>query len=58
MQINKISINNNQLSFKANYITIEKRGKFFIPTVVSTDNEENLGKEPVLQQRFNCSLKL
>ncbi len=49
MQINKISINNNQLSFKANYITIEKRGKFFIPTVVSTDNEENLGKEPVLQ---------
>jgi hypothetical protein len=49
VQINKISINNNQLSFKANYITIEKRGKFFIPTVVSTDNEENLGKEPVLQ---------
>ncbi len=47
MQINKIGINNT--NFKANYFTIEKKGKFFFPTVISTDNEENLGKEPVLQ---------
>jgi len=51
MQINKIGINN--INFKANYFTIEKRGKFFFPTVISTDNEENLGKEPVLQYERN-----
>ena len=33
MQINKIGINNKQLNFKANYITIEKRGKFFLNIV-------------------------
>ena len=47
MHINKTCINNTV--FKANYFTIEKRGKYFFPTTVSTDNEENLGKEPVLQ---------
>ena len=49
MNINKIS----NINFQANYYTIEKRGKFFLPTVISTDNEENLGKEPVLQYEQN-----
>ena len=49
MNINKVS----NLNFKANYFTIEKRGKYFFPTVISTDNEENLGKEPVIQYERN-----
>ena len=49
MQINKISINNNQLSFKANYFRVDKLGRHCQFMTISTDNEENLGKEPVLQ---------
>lgn len=47
MQINKIWVYNT--NFKANYFTIEKRGKYFLSPTISTDNEENHGKEPVLQ---------
>jgi hypothetical protein len=49
VQINKISINNNQLSFKANYFRVDKLGRHCQFMTISTDNEENLGKEPVLQ---------
>ena len=48
MQINKIGINNN-LNFKANYFRVDKLGKHYQFMTISTDNEENLGKEPVLQ---------
>ena len=49
MQINKLT----NINYKANYFTIEKRGRYFLPPVISTDNEENLGKEPVLQYERN-----
>ena len=52
MQINKIGVNNNQLTFKANYFTVDKRGSYFNIRKISTDNEENLGKEPVLQTKY------
>lgn len=45
MQINKIS----NTYFKANFFTIEKRGKSYDLSKISTDNEEKLGKEPVLE---------
>ena len=38
-------------TFKANYFTIEKRGKYFSLAKISTDNSEKLGKEPVLEYR-------
>ena len=50
MQINKIDINNN-LNFKANYFTVEKKGQKYTFHKISTDNEENLGKEPVLEYK-------
>ena len=48
MQINKISTTNKFINFKANFFTVQKRGKYFYHTAISTDNQENLGKEPVL----------
>ncbi len=55
MQINKIGINNSQLiSFKANYFTVIKEGKAYRLLKISTDNEENLGKEPVLEYQSSC----
>ena len=45
MQINKITNTN----FKANYFTVEKKGHKYVLLKISTDNEENLGKEPVLE---------
>ena len=47
MQINKIGINN--INFQANYFGVGKLGRHCQFTTISTDNEENLGKEPVLQ---------
>ena len=47
MQINRIGISNTK--FEANYFTIEKRGRYFYKNAISTDNEENLGNEPVIQ---------
>ena len=47
MKINIISNTN----FKANYFTIDKRGKYFYLSKISTDNSEKLGKEPVLEYR-------
>lgn len=47
MRNQKIGINNT--TFKANYFTVNKSGKYFNLTSISTDNEENLGKEPVLE---------
>ena len=55
MQINKIGINNNQLSFKANFFTVEKKGQNYTFWKISTDNEENLGKEPVLEFKSNIA---
>ena len=48
MQINKL----NNISFKANYFTVEKRGKYYSLEKISTDNSEKLGKEPVLQTKM------
>ena len=42
-------INNHQSNFKANFFTIEKRGKYFNLSKISTDNAERLGKEPILE---------
>ena len=53
MQIHKIGINN--ISFKANYFTVEKKGQGYSLIKVSTDNEENLGQEPILE--FNSTVK-
>ena len=47
MQINKTGIN-----FKANFFTIEKKGCNYNLSKISTDNKENLGKEPVLQTQY------
>ena len=47
MQINKIGINN--INFQANYFRVDKLGRHCQFMTISTDNEENLGKEPVLQ---------
>lgn len=49
MQTHKVGINNT--GFKANYFTVDKSGKYFNLTTISTDNEENLGKEPVLEYK-------
>ena len=51
MQINAIGITN----FKANYHTVEKKGRYFEHSKISTDNEEKLGKEPVLE--YQCSVQ-
>ena len=49
MKINSI----NNINFKKNYFGISKYGKFYELHKIATDNEENLGKEPVLQyERF------
>lgn len=53
MQTHKIGINN--ISFKANYFTVEKKGQGYSLIKVSTDNEENLGQEPTLE--FNSTVK-
>ena len=53
MQTHKIGINN--ISFKANYFTVEKKGQCYSLIKVSTDNEENLGQEPTLE--FNSTVK-
>lgn len=53
MQTRKIGINN--ISFKANYFTVEKNGQGYNLRKVSTDNEENLGQEPILE--FNSTAK-
>lgn len=53
MKTHKIGINN--ISFKANYFTVEKKGQGYSLTKVSTDNEENLGQEPILE--FNSTVK-
>lgn len=45
MQINKITDTN----FKANYFRVDKLGRHCQFMTIFTDNEENLGKEPVLQ---------
>ena len=50
MQINRIgTIANKFISFKDNFFTIEKRGKYFNLSKISTDNAEKLGKEPILE---------
>ena len=49
MQINKIGINIKQPKFQANYFRVDKFGRHCQFMTISTDNEENLGKEPVLQ---------
>ena len=56
MKIQPIS-NPQQNSFKANYYTIEKRGKYFNLSRISTDNEENLGKEPILEYQSSDNSK-
>ena len=48
MQINKIGIINN-INFQANYFRVDKLDRHCQFMTISTDNEENLGKEPVLQ---------
>ena len=47
MQINKIGINN--IGFQANFVRVDKIGNSYHFTTILTDNEENLGKEPVLE---------
>ena len=49
MLINKIGVFNT--NFKANFFTIKKRGKTYDLLKISTDNEEKLGKEPVLEYK-------
>ncbi len=54
VQINKISVNRGKyqpVNFKANYFTVEKLGHNYTLSKISTDNEENLGKEPVLEYK-------
>ena len=54
MQINQIGIN-----FKSNYFTVEKIGNHYNLSKISTDNEENLGKEPVIQTQYaGCNVEL
>ncbi len=45
MYVNGIS----NINFKANYFTVDKMGKYYKFTRISTDNEEHLGHEPVLE---------
>ncbi|MGN1154235.1 MAG: PEP/pyruvate-binding domain-containing protein [Candidatus Gastranaerophilaceae bacterium] len=40
------------ISFKANYFSLIKKGKYYSLNKISTDNEEQLGNEPVLQTRI------
>ena len=49
MKINSI----NNINFKKNYFGINKYGKFYELHKIATDNEENLGKEPVLEYERN-----
>ena len=45
MKINHI----NNINFKKNYFEVQKRGNNYLLSQIGTDNEENLGKEPILQ---------
>ncbi|MBQ6516665.1 hypothetical protein IJI31_05745 [bacterium] len=44
MKINPV----NNINFKKNYFCVQKRGELYRLNQIATDNEENLGKEPVL----------
>ena len=44
MKINPV----NNINFKKNYFCVQKRGEIYRLNQIATDNEENLGKEPVL----------
>ena len=50
MRINPVS---NSINCKANFFTVERVGKKFDLYNISTDNEENLGKEPVLEYYYS-----
>ena len=55
------SIISYQSNFKANYFTIEKRGKYYNLDKISTDNAEKLGEKPVLQaniQNVDCEFPM
>jgi hypothetical protein len=43
---------NSAVNFQSNFYTVNKRGNYFNIRKISTDNEENLGKEPVLQTNY------
>lgn len=50
MRINPVS---NNINCKANFFTVKRSGKHFELRKISTDNEENLGKEPVLEYYYS-----
>ncbi len=52
MLINKIGINYNNINFKANHFCIGRTGTALYLYSIRTDNEENLGKNPVLKQFY------
>lgn len=59
MRIMRI-VNISNTNFKANYFTVTKHGRFYDLDKISTDNEENLGNEPVLlslQEYYNFQTK-
>ena len=53
MLINKIGINYNNINFKANHFCISRVGTDVRLQGIRTDNEENLGENPVLKQFSN-----
>ena len=46
-------INNYHTNFKANFYTVEKRGKYYSLDRISTDNAEKLGEKPVLRSSID-----